>query len=314
MGIEFKGIEFKKVTLPPLVSFSAAAPRGSFIGIIGEDGAGKSALLRLAAGADQPVTGSVSAGRTRRLLGPEDPLTFPPADLLLFDHTFARHDAAVRARALTAIGHLRREGTTVLLVSHEEPLLERTCDEIWWLHEGKLRLRAEPEAALRAYREHIAERVRAWGNTAGSSFARRESLGDERCEITGVETLGAQDMPTSVWRSGERVAIRITARFRETVADPVFGILIRNRIGLDVYGTNTQLEEIRIGPCNAGRAVRLTFSFDCHLCPGEYTITVASHDPDGTRHDWLEEAVAVAVTAPRYTAGVANLQARVTLG
>ena len=36
---------------------------------------------------------------------------------------------------------------------------------------------------------------------------------------------------------------------------------------------------------------------------------MASHDPDGVWHDWLEDAVAFSVTDGRYTAGVANLRA-----
>jgi lipopolysaccharide transport system ATP-binding protein len=40
---------------------------------------------------------------------------------------------------------------------------------------------------------------------------------------------------------------------------------------------------------------------------------VASHDPDGTRHDWLEEAMSISVADSRYTAGVANLRAQVAV-
>ena len=50
-----------------------------------------------------------------------------------------------------------------------------------------------------------------------------------------------------------------------------------------------------------------------HVPPGEYTLTVASHDPDGVWHDWLEDAVAFSVSDTRYTAGVANLHAQVSL-
>jgi ABC-type polysaccharide/polyol phosphate transport system ATPase subunit len=45
MGIEFRGIEF-----PPLRNLTVSAPNGALIGVIGEKGAGKAALLRLAAG------------------------------------------------------------------------------------------------------------------------------------------------------------------------------------------------------------------------------------------------------------------------
>jgi lipopolysaccharide transport system ATP-binding protein len=39
---------------------------------------------------------------------------------------------------------------------------------------------------------------------------------------------------------------------------------------------------------------------------------VASHDPDGVWHDWLEDALPFSVADSRYSAGVANLRATVT--
>ena len=114
-----------------------------------------------------------------------------------------------------------------------------------------------------------------------------------------------------MWQSGEEVSVRVSVQFAHTVVDPVIGILIRTRIGLNVYGTNTQLENLCFGPVPAHHAVRIQFRFRCELCPGEYTLTVASHDPDGTWHDWLEDAVSFTVTDTRYTAGVANLRAKV---
>jgi lipopolysaccharide transport system ATP-binding protein len=102
-------------------------------------------------------------------------------------------------------------------------------------------------------------------------------------------------------------------KYSQSVADPVIGILIRTRIGLNVYGTNTELEKLKFGPCSPGDALRLNFSFRCDLCPQEYTLTVASHDPNGVWHDWLEDAVTFSVSDVRYTAGVANLRAQVSI-
>jgi len=103
-------------------------------------------------------------------------------------------------------------------------------------------------------------------------------------------------------------------RFKQEVSNPVIGIMIRSRVGIEVYGTNTELEKVALGKRAAGETVRITFRFNCDLCPQEYTLTAASHDPDGTRHDWLEDAVLISVADSRYTAGVANLRAQVTLG
>ena len=60
-----------------------------------------------------------------------------------------------------------------------------------------------------------------------------------------------------------------------------------------------------IGARSAGRGryAEISFAFRAELCPGDYTLTAASHDPDGVWHDWLEDAVAFSVTDERYTAG-----------
>jgi lipopolysaccharide transport system ATP-binding protein len=80
-----------------------------------------------------------------------------------------------------------------------------------------------------------------------------------------------------------------------------------------VYGTNTELERVNIGSRVAGETITAVFSFLCDLCPNAYTLTLASHDADGTAHDWLDDAIAFTVIDERYTAGVANLRAKVTV-
>jgi lipopolysaccharide transport system ATP-binding protein len=305
-------LAFRQVSSPPLADFDAAAPDGAVIGVVGENGSGTNQLLRLAGGLDKPATGSVDVSGTARFLAADAPLALAPASVLCIDHTFARHDALVRARAAMSLDRMRRSGCTILLASHEEELLRRMADEIWWLNEGKLAGRGDPEEMLGAYRKHIAERVRAWGGSLTPQLTPRMRWGDGRAEILRVETIGEDGRSTMVWRSGELAVVKVAIQFKDAVEDPVVGIMIRTRVGLNVYGTNTELERVKLGPATAGQTVEINFAFRCELCPQEYTLTVASHDPDGVWHDWLDDAVAFAVSDGRYTAGVANLRATVT--
>jgi lipopolysaccharide transport system ATP-binding protein len=89
------------------------------------------------------------------------------------------------------------------------------------------------------------------------------------------------------------------------------GILIRTRIGMDVYGANTRIEHIRLGEIGSGSELEVDFRFECWLTPQQYTLTVATQNADGSSHDWLDDALAFDVVDQRAAAGVANLRAKI---
>lgn len=306
-------IEFKDVSAEPLTEFRAVAPSGVIIGVVGEKNSGVSELLKLACGLIKPERGEVIAPPEKRFVAQGETLNLAPASVIALDQALAMQDAVVRARSLTGLDRLRRGGTTVLLASHEEKLLETLCDEVWWLEAGYMAAKGDPRETLRRYRRAVSEKIRSWGESISPRLAPSYRRGDGRAEVIALETLGVDGKPTIVWKSGEMVSIRASVRFHEAVENPVLGILIRTQIGFEVYGTNTELEGIKIGPKAPGETATLSISFLCDLCPHPYTLTVASHDPDGTAHDWLEDAVAFTVTDDRYTAGVANLRAKVVV-
>lgn len=241
---------------------------------------------------------------------PGDALPTVAGDYVL-SHWFATASRVQKARGLSQLEPLRRAGSSLVILSHDELLLEQCADEIWWLRDGKLVGRGHPAEVLPAYRRHATLELRTLGEGQRPAVAPVRRQGDGRAELVSIDLAGSTGQPSTVWRSGEEVSVRVTFRYSVPVEAPVVGILIRTRSGLNVYGTNTELEQLQPGPVSGGSVLRVTYRFRCELCPGDYTITVASHDPDGLWHDWLEDAVAFAVTDDRYTAGVANLHAKV---
>jgi len=249
-----------------------------------------------------------STGTVR--LGPGDAIPETPGNFIL-DHALCRADAITKAKAVARILELRRAGATVALISHEETLLESCADEIWWVRGGELVARGDPAEMLAEYRRYVSERLREAGEGQVARIAPTMRTGDGRAVLERVDLLSESGVPSTIFRNDERMAIRVAVRFMNRVEDPVVGIMIRTRIGLNVYGTNTELEKLKLGPVEAGRVIWVTYRFVCTLCPAEYTVTAASHDPDGCWHDWMEDAVGFTVCDSRYTAGVANLRARV---
>jgi lipopolysaccharide transport system ATP-binding protein len=306
-------IEFVNVDFPPLTGFSAAAPDGAIIGLAGEAGSGIRELLRVGAGWEWLEAGEVKVRGARRHVALLEELDLSSVDALFLDHTLAPLAALPRLRAFAGLERLRRAGATILIASHEQELLLRLCDEIWWLEDGKLAAKGDPREVLDAMNRRAAARFRE--ETAGLEPVLSPCLrrGDGRAELLSIEILGENGQPALALSSGENAVVRVRVRFHGDVPDPVVGIMIRTRIGMEVYGTNTELEGLTLGPRRAGDTIRVDFRFRAALCPREYTLTAASHDPDGVWHDWAEDAVAFSVTGPRYTAGVANLRAEASL-
>ena len=93
-----------------------SAPDGAVIGLIGETGSGVEAVLE--------------ASRN------EGALTFDHAQL-------GAADVVERSRMAGQLFDLRRAGGVAFLASHEDELLRRLVDEIWWIHDGKLASKGE---------------------------------------------------------------------------------------------------------------------------------------------------------------------------
>jgi lipopolysaccharide transport system ATP-binding protein len=230
-------------------------------------------------------------------------------EILIVDEALAVGDAIFANRCVRKFQELRERKVTVLFVSHDLGLVKQLSDRAILLLGGQIAAEGKPADVINRYiglvlEKQVAppreERVR-------SSFRH----GDGASEIRAVTLLNAHGEPTSSVLSGEPVTVRVRSRFYRTVSDPMVGILIRTRIGMDVYGTNTRIEQVRLGDFAPGEELEVDFRIACWLTPQQYTLTVATQNPDGSSHDWLDDAVAFEVVDQRMAAGVANLRAEI---
>jgi len=113
--------------------------------------------------------------------------------------------------------------------------------------------------------------------------------------------------------SGEPLLARMRVRFNAPVVDPVFGFLIRNRLGIHAYGLNTEQSGLKLGHVKSGEVIEISFSFDCWLGTDSYSISLAVHSEDGISYDWIEGALFFRVAPAPDVEGVANLNASTSM-
>jgi homopolymeric O-antigen transport system ATP-binding protein len=255
-------------------------------------------------------------------------------EVLVVDEVLAVGDAIFVNRCVQKFGQMRKRGVTVLLVSHDLGLVKLLCDRAMLLSHGRVVAEGEPGEVVNRYNGMVLKGQQAFaaarlpgeaspretvpGETTPALSAEDSPLefsfrhGDQQAVVAAVDLFGEEGKPARALRSGEPARVRIVVEFREPHPRPVVGIMIRTRIGMEVFGTNTELEDAAMTAAAKGEAYEVNFEFGCWLAPQEYTLTVATQSPDGSSHDWLDDVLSFQVIDAHRIAGVANLRASVS--
>lgn len=163
-------------------------------------------------------------------------------------------------------------------------------------------LRREPDAVLDYYNAMIAVQeadyqIRQTEISPGRAMTRS---GTSEARIEDIELLVA-GTPTRAVRIGEPVIVRVVACALASLPSVTAGILIRDRFGNDVYGTNTFHLGVGQDSMTAGDRMTLDFRFTAlNVGVGSYSITVALHARDThttANYDWWDRALVFQVTA-----------------
>ncbi len=235
-------------------------------------------------------------------------------EILIVDEALAVGDAVFANRCMRKFQELKEKQTTILFVSHDLGLVKQLSNKSLFLLNGRIEASGEPSDVINRYVGLVHQKQ---GLTAPEESESPMSLpasfrhGDKSSQITSVSLLDESGEPCKVIQSGQTVTVQVIARFREARINPMAGILIRTRIGMDVYGTNTNIEQICLGEFESGDQLSIEFQFECWLTPQEYTLTVALQDAHGSSFDWLDDVVAFEVVSNRVAAGVVDLKASI---
>ncbi len=233
-------------------------------------------------------------------------------EVLIVDEALAVGDAAFANRCIRKFHELRAQKVTVLFVSHDMGLVKQLAHRALFLSDGCVQAQGEPKHVIDRYIASVLER-----QSPGSDLVRDDSVkahsrhGDYSSYIKEVRFLDERGEERTSVESGESITVRIRCRFRDTTLNPMVGILIRNRIGIDVFGTNTRIDGSELGGFSAGDELTVEFRFACWLTPQQYSLTVATQNGDGTSQDWLDDAIVFDVVSFRHAAGVVDLRADV---
>jgi lipopolysaccharide transport system ATP-binding protein len=144
---------------------------------------------------------------------------------LLLDEVLAVGDAAFQSKCLERVEALRRRGMTIVFVSHDMAAIERLCNRVYFLQQGRIRSVGDPQTVIRHYYDTVVlnhERVDATGSAATLAAANAA----QAAEILCVSFRDSAGHETDTCATGEQVIARVDYRLTAAVQNPVFELLL----------------------------------------------------------------------------------------
>jgi ABC-type polysaccharide/polyol phosphate transport system ATPase subunit len=239
-------------------------------------------------------------------------------EILIVDEALAVGDAIFANRCIKKFEELKERKVTVMFVSHDLGLVKRLCDRAALMVDGRVAAHGLPSEVVNQYvglvlerQERERPRHEGGDRQLGSHLGSSHRHGDGASRVLDVELVSAGGESTRHLEPGEPVTVRVRAVAQKDLDDPVVGVLIRNRLGIDVFGTNTRIEHVDLGRVAAGDTFEVEFAFDCLLTRQDYTLTVATQYRDGYSQDWLDDVISFSVVDSRDVAGFANFKTKI---
>jgi len=216
-------------------------------------------------------------------------------DILIVDEALSVGDAYFQHKSFERIRDFRRQGTTLLIVSHDKAAIQSICDCAILLHDGGIELKGKPNIVLDYY------------NALLSAHQNLE-IGQEVCEDGKIQTLsGSREIrieniqfynsdgePIKIINVGDSVELRIFVKAYKDVSNVVLGYLIKDRLGQAIFGITSIDSGISTTRLLSGETIVYKIGCVMNLGAGSYSISTAL--TDGLNHlnknyEWKDMAL-----------------------
>lgn len=242
---------------------------------------------------DQPVR-TYSTGMQVRLAFSAATAVRP--DVLIVDEALSVGDIFFQHRSMGRIREMRAAGTTVLFVTHDPGAVKALCDRVLLLDRGSIVCEGKPSTVYDFYNARIAAK-----EGAATPIEQREVGGGEVSTRTGdggasirrVELRDNQGEPAQVFLVGTPARLFVEFSRDEDCEIPSVGFLIRDRLGNEIFGTNTHHLKLE-SPEEESTTLQVSFATELRLGPGSYSVSVALHRGAthlDENHDWWDRAL-----------------------
>ena len=229
-------------------------------------------------------------------------------EILIVDEALSVGDVFFQAKCYRRMEEMMKNGTTILMVSHDMGSIIKYCDKVVLLNRGHFVAQGEAGKMVDLYKKILAnqtdelaealieEKKEALGLPVEATVSDKrmkdrmnlnpevQEYGDGRASFEDFGPRDARGTVTNLLLTGEMFTIRERVRFHAPIENPIFTYTLRDKKGTDITGTNTLFEGTEIKPVKDGDVYTVSFRQKMNLQGGEYLLSMSCTGYENGEH------------------------------
>lgn len=220
-------------------------------------------------------------------------------DILIVDEVLSVGDMAFQLKCFKKFEQFKKEGKTILFVSHSVGDILKNCSRTIILENGKKIYDGDVKTGVDKYKKLMvglsledddeeeiedteemqdleteidSEEQSDWK----SHFVQNPNItdyGDKRAEVIDYGMFDLKGRPINAFDNNDVIVLRSKIKFNEDVTDPIFTMTVKDFQGTILAGTNTDIEKVMTGSFQKGDVVVAEFKQRIPITAGKYTLS-----------------------------------------
>ena len=246
-------------------------------------------------------------------------------EILVVDEALSVGDVFFQAKCYHKFEEFKKQGKTILFVSHDLGSISKYCDRVILLNQGVMLDEGTPKAMVDMYKQLLVHQDPV--KQAEESNPRKEDwkqgfqvnpntleYGEKQAEIADFVVMDSKGRQTNTIEKGSKFQIKMRIHFHESIQQPIMAFTFKNIQGTEITGTNTMYEGVNVEHTDTGDECIVVFEQKMDLQGGEYLLSFGCtgyRNGDFTVFHRLYDACNITVVSSKNTVGFYDMNSKV---